>query len=193
VGGLTRYYIGRKLVQTIDNVLLSLPLLNKIYSTIKQVNNAFSSEKQSSFQQVVLVEFPRPGMHSVGFVTGTGNPEFDQRTGQSVVSVFVPTTPNPTTGFLVLVPQSQLLPLNVSVADGIKFIISLGSAPPEQAAQPELPLAMPVVMPPDSETTGVTEFVTAAVQRAAAGPEETAGRRDTPSAPNADGARPLHP
>lgn len=167
VGGLTRYYVGRKVVQAIDYILLSIPMLNKVYSTIKQVNNAFSSEKKTAFQQVVLVEFPRAGMHSIGFVTGHGDHELGQRTGQIVFSVFVPTTPNPTTGFLVLVPQDKVTLLNISVADGIKFLISLGSAPPEQAPAP-VPLPVPVAIPATDEAATATEFITGVIQRAAA-------------------------
>ena len=179
VGGLTRYYIGRKMVQIIDKILLSIPMLNRVYSTIKQVNDAFSSDKKTAFQQVVLVEFPRAGLHSIGFVTGHGNHELGQQTGQVVVSVFVPTTPNPTTGFLILAPQEKLTPLNISVADGIKFLISLGSAAPEQIPQPELPTPTPVIVPHSEEAAGVTEFVTGVVQRAGAATTD-----ESPERPN---------
>jgi uncharacterized membrane protein len=84
---------------------------------------------------VVLIEFPGHGLHSVGFITGSHHQEVQAKTSLEVVSVFVPTTPNPTTGFLVLVPASSLIHLDMSVADGIKFIISLGSVAPEYAAQ----------------------------------------------------------
>jgi uncharacterized membrane protein len=131
LGRAARHYLGKKLIEIVDVVLLRVPLLNKIYGTIKQVNEAFSSNKRSSFKQVVLVEFPRSGMHSVGFVTGQHHQEVQARTSGNVVSVFVPTTPNPTTGFLVLVPETSLIRLDMSVADGIKFIISLGSVAPD--------------------------------------------------------------
>jgi uncharacterized membrane protein len=130
VGRLTRHYVGRKAIQFVDQVFRRIPLLNKIYGTIKQVNDAFSSENKSAFRQVVLVEFPRPGVHSVGFITGEQHQEVQFKTREKVVSVFIPTTPNPTTGFLVLVPEHQLTHLEMSVADGIKYIISLGSVAP---------------------------------------------------------------
>jgi uncharacterized membrane protein len=135
VGAVARHYLGRKLIEMVDLVLLRVPLLNKIYGTIKQVNEAFSSNKRSAFKQVVLIEFPRAGIHSLGFITGQQNQEVQAKTSLEVVSVFVPTTPNPTTGFLVLVPASSLIRLDMSVADGIKFIISLGSVAPDYAAQ----------------------------------------------------------
>ena len=131
VGGLARYYFGKKLIELVDLGLLRVPLLNKIYSAIKQVNEAFSPSNKSSFKQVVLVEFPRPGSYSVGFLTGEDHKEVQQKTREHVLSVFVPTTPNPTSGFLVLVPESEITKLDMSVADGIKFIISLGAIAPE--------------------------------------------------------------
>jgi uncharacterized membrane protein len=128
-GRLTRYYIGVKLVQLLDQGLLRVPLLNKIYGTIKQVNEAFTSNK-SSFKQVVLVEFPRPGHRAVGFVTGEQEAAFHQ--GESrTLSVFIPTTPNPTSGFLLLVPEKEVTKVDMTVAEGIKFIVSLGAIPPE--------------------------------------------------------------
>lgn len=131
IGRLARNFIGEKMIQMLDLFLLRVPLLNKIYGAIKQVNEAFISGNKSSFQQVVLVEFPRAGLHSVGFITGAPGGEFRQKTNETLVSVFVPTTPNPTSGFIVLIPERQVTKLNMSVADGIKFIISLGSVAPE--------------------------------------------------------------
>jgi uncharacterized membrane protein len=128
VGRLTRYYVGLKLVQLLDHGLLRIPLLNKIYGTIKQVNEAFTSNK-SSFKQVVLVEFPSPGQRALGFVTGEQEGAF-QTGGEKTISVFVPTTPNPTGGFLLLVPEKEVTKLDMSVAEGIKFIVSLGAIPP---------------------------------------------------------------
>jgi uncharacterized membrane protein len=143
IGRFARNYLGRKAIEWIDQVMMRIPLLNKVYGTIKQVNEAFSSNK-SSFKQVVLVQFPTPTTNSIGFVTG------EQRalspTGEKLISVFIPTTPNPTSGFLILVPENSLTKLDMSVADGIKFIISLGSISPElisaqtAALKPERPL-----------------------------------------------------
>jgi uncharacterized membrane protein len=134
LGVIARIYVGKKLIQLADIVLLRVPLLNKIYGTIKQVNEAFGSGSKSSFKQVVLVEFPRPGQHSVGFVTGDSHPNF--KPGENLVSVFIPTTPNPTSGFLVLVPEASLTKLDMSVAEGLKFIVSLGAIAPDKAATP---------------------------------------------------------
>lgn len=113
MGRLARYYLGKKIIEYLDLALLGIPLLNKIYSTIKQVNDAFSTNQKSSFQQVVLVEFPRSGCYSVGFVTGEQRAELQAKTKEKIVSVFVPTTPNPTSGFLILVPEQELTKLHV--------------------------------------------------------------------------------
>jgi uncharacterized membrane protein len=143
VGRLARHYLGRQLLDLIDLALLRVPLLNKIYGTLKQVNQAFSSNQRSGFRQVVLLEFPRAGQYSVGFITGDQHQEIQLKTRERVVSVFVPTTPNPTTGFLLLVPETDLTKLDMSVADGIKFIISLGSVSPEYGELPAAPSPPP--------------------------------------------------
>ncbi len=130
VGRGARYYLGKKLIQMADLALMRVPLLNKIYGAFKQINEAFTSSKTSSFKQVVMVEFPRAGLYSIGFITGAQHGEVQDKTKERVVGVFVPTTPNPTTGFIVLVPEAQIVKLDMSVADGIKYIISLGSVAP---------------------------------------------------------------
>jgi len=135
IGRLTRHYLGRRLVRLADDLLLRVPLLNKIYSTVKQVKEAFMGNT-SSFQQTVLVEFPRAGMYSLGFITSDHRSEVQMKTPEHVLSVFVPTTPNPTSGFLIYVPESQLIRLDMSVADAIKSIISLGAVAPEYSPPP---------------------------------------------------------
>jgi uncharacterized membrane protein len=133
VGRLARHYLGKKLIATGDSVLLRVPLLNKIYSTIKQVKEAFAGNK-SSFNEAVLVEFPHPGMYSMGFITSDQRNELQVKTPERVWSIFLPTTPNPTTGFLLFAPESKLVRLDMSVADAIKSIISLGAVTPEYPA-----------------------------------------------------------
>ncbi len=133
VGLLARNYLGKKLIEWVDASLLRVPLLNKIYGATKQVNEAFTSGSKTSFKTVVMIEFPRAGMYSVGFLTSEVHHEIQQKTREKVVCVFIPTTPNPTSGFMVLVPDEQVTRLDMSVADGIKFIVSLGSISPDHA------------------------------------------------------------
>ncbi|HEY3862183.1 MAG TPA: DUF502 domain-containing protein [Verrucomicrobiae bacterium] len=128
IGRYGRNYLGRKAFEWLDTAIMGVPLMNKIYSTVKQVNESFSSNK-SSFKQVVLVTFPHGRSRAVGFVTG----EQQGLGGEKLISVFVPTTPNPTSGFLMMVPESEIIKLDMSVADGIKFTISLGAISPGQA------------------------------------------------------------
>jgi uncharacterized membrane protein len=123
-----RNYFGRKTIEWIDHGLMRIPLLNKIYGTIKQVNESFQNNK-SSFKQVVLVSFPNARSRSLAFVTG----EQKGLGAEKLISVFIPTTPNPTSGFLLLVPESEIVKLDISVADGIKFIVSLGAISPDYA------------------------------------------------------------
>ncbi|MCX8109348.1 MAG: DUF502 domain-containing protein [Verrucomicrobiae bacterium] len=131
VGRGTRFYVGKRLIRFVDDLLSKVPLLNKIYGTVKQVNEAFYSSKKTAFKQVVLFEYPRRGIYSVAFVTSEEHQEASSKLGRKMVGVFVPTTPNPTSGFLVVVPEDELIPLEMSVADGIKYVISLGSVTPE--------------------------------------------------------------
>ena len=130
LGVLARYYIGKRLIEWLDVAMMNVPIMNKFYGAIKQVNEAFSGNK-NSFKTVVLVEFPRVGMYSVGFITSEQHAEVQQKTKENVVAVFIPTTPNPTSGFLVLVPEDKVTKLEMSVAEGIKYIVSLGSIAPE--------------------------------------------------------------
>ncbi|MGA2028850.1 MAG: DUF502 domain-containing protein [Verrucomicrobiota bacterium] len=137
IGGMTRYYIGKRLIAWADNMMLRVPVLNKIYGTIKQVDEAFTSGKKSSFKTVVLVEYPREGIYSVGFITSEQADEVQRKTNEKCVCVFIPTTPIPTGGFLIIVPLEKVIKLDMSVADGFKYIISIGAisqvyAPPNE-------------------------------------------------------------
>ena len=127
IGLLTRYYMGKRMIAWADSLMLRVPVLNKIYGTIKQVDEAFKSGKKSSFQTVVLVEYPREGIYSVGFITSEQADEVLKKTGKKCVCVFIPTTPIPTGGFLIVVPEEKVIKLDISVADGFKYIISLGA------------------------------------------------------------------
>jgi uncharacterized membrane protein len=138
IGVLARYYIGKQVIEWMDNAMMHVPLLNKFYGAIRQVNEAFKTGKKGSFKTVVLVEFPREGIYSIGFITSEQNNEVQQKMKEKVVCVFVPTTPNPTSGFLLLVPEEKVTKLDMSVAEGIKYIVSLGSIFPEHGTPPKI-------------------------------------------------------
>jgi uncharacterized membrane protein len=141
-GRLARNYFGKKMIEWVERALMHVPFLNKIYAATKQVNDALVSGNKNSFKTVVLVQFPREGMYSVGFITSDQHDEVQAKMKEKVVCVFVPTTPNPTSGFLILVPETQVIKLEMSVADAIKYIVSLGAifhgyAPPSAAGKRE--------------------------------------------------------
>lgn len=126
IGVLARHYIGKRLIDLADNLMLRVPVLNKIYGTIKQVDAAFTGNK-NSFKTVVLIEYPRPGIYSVGFITSEQEDPISLKLNRKTVCVFIPTTPIPTSGFLVILPPEQVTKLDMSVAEGFKYIISLGA------------------------------------------------------------------
>lgn len=139
IGVLTRYYVGKRLIDLADTLMLRVPILNKIYGTIKQVDQAFTSGKKSSFQTVVLVEYPREGIYSVGFITSEQAHEVYEKTNKKCVCVFIPTTPIPTGGFLIIVPEEKVIKLDMSVEDGFKYIISIGAISQDRAVVAKLP------------------------------------------------------
>ncbi|MGE5554407.1 MAG: DUF502 domain-containing protein [Betaproteobacteria bacterium] len=118
--------LGRRLIAWAEQALLRVPIFRGVYSTMKQVVDAFAGQKRTAFQHVVLVEYPRQGIWSVGFVTGPAPTEAEQQTGRDLVNVFIATTPNPTSGFLIMVPKDELLWLTMPVEDGMKLVISGG-------------------------------------------------------------------
>jgi len=138
VGVLARNYFGKQLIAWADNMMLRVPVLNKIYGTIKQLDEAFTSGKKSSFKTVVLVEYPREGIYSVGFITSAHADEVEKKTGRKCVCVFIPTTPLPTGGFLIVVPEDKVVKLDMSVAEGFKYIISVGALANESAPPPPI-------------------------------------------------------
>jgi len=130
IGVLARNYFGKRMIEWMDSALMHVPFLNKIYGATKQVNDALTSGNKESFKTVVLIEFPHPGTWSLGFLTSEHHPEVQSRLADPIVSVFVPATPNPTSGFLLFLPENKVTKLEMSVAEGIKYIISLGAIVP---------------------------------------------------------------
>ncbi len=127
LGALAANIVGRRVLALGEGVVLRLPLVKSVYSVSKQVVAAFQGQGTQAFKSVVFVEFPHPGMRAVGFVTS----EMERGDGSIWNTVFVPTTPNPTTGFLQLVPRDSLEQTGFTVEGGIKMVISLGVLVPE--------------------------------------------------------------
>jgi uncharacterized membrane protein len=145
VGWITRHVMGRRLVLAGETIIGRVPLMNKTYGFMKEISQTLLSGRKTMFQRVVLVEFPRPGVYSIGFVTSETGGEAQAKTSETVINVFVPTTPNPTSGFLILVPRQQLVDLNMTVAEGMKMVISGGTVVPTYtpATQQTLKLGKP--------------------------------------------------
>ncbi|MEI8315816.1 MAG: DUF502 domain-containing protein, partial [Verrucomicrobiota bacterium] len=129
-GWLARRVAGKRLITVAETLIRQVPLLNRIYPFMKEISDTVLSGKKTIFQRVVLVEFPRPGVYSIGFVTGITGGEAQTKMNAQLLNVFVPTTPIPTNGFLILVPQEQVVNLEMSVAEGMKLVISAGTVVP---------------------------------------------------------------
>lgn len=130
LGYVSRYVLGRFFGQIAERFVLRIPGVNIVYTTVKQVVATFSAQNRNVFSKVVMIEFPRKGLWSIGFLTNRAVGEPAQRTEQELWAVFVPTTPNPTSGFLVMVPREEVTELEMSVGDGMKMVISGGAVTP---------------------------------------------------------------
>ncbi|OHE88965.1 MAG: hypothetical protein A3G75_13235 [Verrucomicrobia bacterium RIFCSPLOWO2_12_FULL_64_8] len=148
LGFLSRYVFGRFFRELAERFIQNIPGVGAIYGTVKQVVETFSTQNRSLFSKVVLVEFPRAGVYSLGFLTSKTQGEPQIRTGREVWTVFVPTTPNPTSGYLVLLPRSEIHELEMSVGDGMKMVISGGTVvPPWPSEAARVEVQNPALMP----------------------------------------------
>jgi len=137
VGVLTANVIGRFLVALVERIMNRIPLIKSIYTLFKQVAQTTFGRDRKGFRRVVLIEYPRRGMWTIGFVTGTTVGEIQRVTAQKMVNVFIPTTPNPTSGFYIMVPEQEMIPLGMTVDEAFKLIISGGMVtPPDRGAVP---------------------------------------------------------
>ncbi len=130
VGLLGGNFIGRRLVKKMDELALSIPLVKSVYGSARQLIETFYSTTEQTFESVVLVEYPRKGIYTVGLVTAPTVGELQQRTPGETVNVFVPTTPNPTSGVLVLSRRDELTFLEMSVEEALRFVVSGGIVAP---------------------------------------------------------------
>lgn len=135
MGVLVRNVFGRFLVRLGERIVNTIPLVNKFYSAVKQLVSTIVSGGNKDFKRVVLIEYPRKGVWALAYVTGTAVGEIQRRTEKRVVNLFVPTTPNPTSGFYLMVPEDELIPLDMSVEDSFKVLISGGIINPESTQE----------------------------------------------------------
>ena len=126
VGWFTTNFFGKQMINLGESLVEKIPFVRKIYKGSKQVVQSIAHADTTAFRKVVLLEFPRRGMLAIGFVTGSARGEVQEYTREDVLNVFVPTMPNPTSGFLVFAPPEELTEIDMSIEDGIKYVVSGG-------------------------------------------------------------------
>jgi uncharacterized membrane protein len=130
-GIFARNFFGAQLVQIWNGVLARIPVVNSIYSSVKQISDTLFSSSGQAFRKALLVEWPHSGMWTIAFLTGTPGGDVARHVPADCVSVDVPTTPNPTSGYFVIVPRTRVIELDMSVDQALKYIISMGVVPPQ--------------------------------------------------------------
>jgi len=130
IGGLSLSFLGKKFLQIIDDLFKKIPILRTIYTAFTQMTKTFTQNK-SNKKNVVLVEYPRKGTWAVGFATKDNKGEIKNKTKKDLVNVFIPTTPNPTSGFLLMFPKKDVIYLNITFEEASKFIVSAGTSNPK--------------------------------------------------------------
>jgi uncharacterized membrane protein len=125
-GMVAKNYIGKKIIKLGNSIIVSVPILNKVFLTLQQVMDVLVNQNKNMLGQVVMVEFPQPESWSIGFVTAKDVPEISKAVGCTVVCVYVPTTPNPTSGYMLYTPESKTIPVNMSPELAIKAVVSAG-------------------------------------------------------------------
>lgn len=136
IGWFATNFLGRLIIRISEYIVDRVPVIRTLYGAIKQIFETIMASQSSAFREVVMLEYPRRGVWSIGFVTGVTQGEIQEHTAQETVNVFVPTTPNPTSGYLLFVPKAELIYLQMSVEEGVKLVVSAGIiTPPERGAK----------------------------------------------------------
>ena len=136
LGFVSHYVFGKFFLQVGEKFIQSIPGVSAVYNTVKQIVDTFSTQNRNHLNKVVLIEYPRKGMWALGFLTSKMQTEAQMKIGENIWTVFVPTSPNPTSGFLLMLPQTDVIELEMSVADGMKMIISGGAYTPGMSTRP---------------------------------------------------------
>ncbi len=135
IGWLTKNFFGRMIIRISEYIVDRMPVIRNLYGAIKQIIETIMASQSQAFRDVVMLEYPRRGVYSIGFVTGRSEGEVQRVTSEETINVFVPTTPNPTSGYLLFVPRKELHFLDMTVEEGVKLVISGGIiVPPDRAA-----------------------------------------------------------
>ncbi len=126
-GALTRNFLGRRIIRVGEALLEGLPLVNRVYRALKQVSEAFWDQSKTMFGQVVAVEYPRKGIYTIGFITCQGRKAQSGKPNENLINVFLPTSPNPTSGYVIILPEKDVTPLDMTAEDVVKLVISGGA------------------------------------------------------------------
>jgi uncharacterized membrane protein len=132
VGFLATNFLGRIFVRIGEEILDRLPIIRSLYGAIKQILETVLADQADAFREVVMIEYPRKNSWVIGFLTGRSKGEVQEKTASDTVNIFVPTTPNPTSGFLLFVPEKDVIRMDMTVEEGIKLVVSAGIVSPEQ-------------------------------------------------------------
>ncbi|MFN5512511.1 MAG: DUF502 domain-containing protein [Burkholderiales bacterium] len=146
-GVLTANFLGQRLVRIWERVLARIPIVNTVYSSVKQVSDTLLSPQGNAFRKALLVEYPRRGSWTIGFLTGTPALEVRRQIDDDMVSLYVPTTPNPTSGFFLMVPRADTRELDMSVDEALKYVVSMGVVIPTDRSASVAPDAAPPSSP----------------------------------------------
>lgn len=142
VGALARSFLAGRMVELGEGVIARIPFVRSVYGSVKQLMETVLRTGHREFRRVALVPFPHPGVYSLGFVTGVASGEVQEKLRERLINVFVPTTPNPTTGFYIMVPEEKMIPLDMTVEEAFKLIMSGGIVTPPEGA-PSAEVAVP--------------------------------------------------
>ncbi|RJP23408.1 MAG: DUF502 domain-containing protein [Candidatus Omnitrophota bacterium] len=132
VGMATQMYLGRKTLNLVEFILIKIPVISSVYNGLKQVSESIMGRRSKIFERVVIIEYPRKGLYSLAFITAKDKNLVEPILNKPVVYVFIATTPNPTSGIFLIVPEEELIPIDLSVEDGMKMIISSGMVVPKK-------------------------------------------------------------
>jgi uncharacterized membrane protein len=150
-GSLAANILGKRLLDASERLMARIPLVSWVYTGVKKVAETLLSPVGQSFRKVILIEYPRKGIWSLGFQTASALDEVQARTEKEVICCFVPTTPNPTSGFIILVPKDEVTELDMSVDEALRMVISLGVVVPEWRRRELLPASLPEPEPEEVE------------------------------------------
>lgn len=135
IGLMARNFVGRWLLDLGEQILQAIPLAGAIYKTLKQILETLLRDSQSRFRRVVMVEYPRRGVWTLGFVTGAVSPQMQNQVPENLLSVFIPTTPNPTSGWYAMIPEDEVINVSMSIEDAFKVLISGGIVSPDAESE----------------------------------------------------------